>query len=94
MGQGANIQYVYADQIRLSEGTSDIICAFEDLMTIQFVHNFKYIKSASKFLELLQEYFLKVMPLSGSKSTAYRVGNQQRVVRRVIAALSNFELNC
>lgn len=92
MGQESSLYYVYADQIRLSEGTPRIICAFQDLMAVHFVHNFKYLKSISKFLELIQEYFFKIIPSKGSKSNAYRVGNQQRIVQKVIAALSNYEL--
>lgn len=49
-----------------------------------------YTKSATKLLELVQEYFLKIFPAKGSKSKAVRVGKQQRTVRKVIAALSQF----
>lgn len=92
MGQDTCMFYVYADHTRLSEGTVDVICAFQDLLCTQFVHNYKYIKPASKFLELVQQYFLKIIPSSGSKSNAYRVGNQQRVVQKVIDSLSSYEL--
>lgn len=91
MGQDKCMYYVYADQTRLSEGTSDVISAIQDLLCAQFVHNFKYIKAASKFLEFVQQYFLKIIPSSGSKSNAYRVGNQQRVVQKVIDCLSTHE---
>uniref|UniRef100_A0A0P6J0M2 Uncharacterized protein n=1 Tax=Aedes aegypti TaxID=7159 RepID=A0A0P6J0M2_AEDAE len=91
MGQNTSMFYVYADQARVTEGTADIICAVQDLMAIHYVHNFKYMKLASKFLELLQQYFLKITPSCGSKSNAYRVGNQQRVVQKVIDNLSEFQ---
>nr|XP_029731333.1 uncharacterized protein LOC109409479 [Aedes albopictus] len=91
MGQDTAMYYVYVDQVRLSEGTDDVICALQDLLCIHFVHNFKYIKPASKFLELMQQYLLKIIPSSGSKSNAYRVGNQQRVVQKVIDHLSSHE---
>ncbi|XP_058830068.1 uncharacterized protein LOC131689178 [Topomyia yanbarensis] len=88
MGQDTSIYYVFADQARLSEGTADAICAMQDLLCVHFVHSFKYLKIASKFLELLQQYFLKIIPSSGSKSNAYRVGNKQRIVQKVIELLS------
>lgn len=91
MGQNAAIYYVYANQVRLSEGTADFIGAMEDLLCVHFVHNFKYLKTVSKFLEFVQQYFLKIIPSSGSKSNAYRVGNQQRVVQTLIENLSRYE---
>lgn len=81
--------YVFADHTRLTEGTSDFLCAIEDLMSVQYVHSFMYLKSAAKFLELVQEYLLKIFPTKGSKSTATRIGKQQRIVKKVIALLSN-----
>ena len=66
--------YVYADHIRLTEGTTDFIQAVQDLIGVHFVHNYKYLKSSSKFLELIQLYFLKIKPDCGSKSNAYKVG--------------------
>lgn len=93
VGDNKRIFYVYADETRLSEGTNDIVAAMEDLFSIHFVHNFMYATRVSKFLEFLQEYFLKIITLEGSKSTASRVGNRQRIVQRVISALSNFNVN-
>ncbi|XP_058830435.1 uncharacterized protein LOC131689391 isoform X2 [Topomyia yanbarensis] len=89
IGNSKTVFYVYANEARLSEGTCDVITAMEDLFTIHFVHNFMYVKPISKFLELLQEYFLKIITFVASKSTASRVGQRQRVVRKVISALSN-----
>lgn len=83
--------YVYANEVRLSEGANDIVTAIEDLFSVQYVYNFMYPKLTSKFLELLQEYFFKIITVEGSKSTATRVGQRQRVVRKIISALSNFE---
>lgn len=84
--------YVFAERTRLSEGTTDIVTALQDVMTVHFVHNFMYMKCVSKFLELIQEYFLKIITLSGSKSNAVRVGQRQRVVKKVITALSNHRI--
>lgn len=63
IGDNKNMFYVYADESRLSEGTADIITAIEDLFSVHFVHNFMYLKRTSKFLELLQEYFFKIITL-------------------------------
>ncbi|XP_055525791.1 uncharacterized protein LOC129718766 [Wyeomyia smithii] len=93
MGNGNSMFYVFADHVRVSEGATNILSAIQDLMCVQFVHSFVYIPKASKFLELLQEYFLKLFPAKGSKSRATRVGKQQRQVQRVIAALSNHRLH-
>lgn len=91
IGDNKNVYYVYADETRHSEGTYDVITAMEDLFAVQFVHNFMYPKGVSKFLELLQEYMFKIITLVGSKSSARRVGQRQRIVRKVITALSNFD---
>lgn len=91
MGQGTYMYYVYADFTRITEGTTDIICALQDLMCTYYVHNYKYLKTTSKFLELVQQYFLKIIPATGSKSNAYKVGNQQRIVQRTIESLSNHD---
>ncbi|XP_021699469.1 uncharacterized protein LOC5569546 isoform X1 [Aedes aegypti] len=92
-GNGNTMFYVYANETRLSEGACDISTAVEDLFSIHFVHNFMYPKPVSKFMELLQEYFFKIITLIGSKSTATRVGQRQRVVRKIITALSNYEMS-
>ncbi|XP_062534848.1 uncharacterized protein LOC134204028, partial [Armigeres subalbatus] len=84
------IYYVFAEQTRLSEGTKDIICAFQDLRCMQYVHGFMYLKKVAKFLELIQEYLLKFFPAKGSKSNAIRIGQQQRMVQKVITALSEY----
>lgn len=73
IGNGANMYYVYADHTRLSEGSKDIVSAIQDLMCVHYVHSF----SAAKFLELVQQYFLKIFPTKGSKSNAVRIGKQQ-----------------
>ncbi|XP_062533853.1 uncharacterized protein LOC134202880 isoform X2 [Armigeres subalbatus] len=91
LGEKAYMYYVYADHTRVTEGTKDIICAMQDIMCTYYVHNYKYLKPVSKLLELIQQYFLKITPSTASKSNAYRVGNQQRVVRRVIDALAKHE---
>lgn len=88
-GNGS-LYYVYADNARLTEGTHDFLNGMQDLMCIQYVYSLMYTKSATKLLELVQEYFLKIFPAKGSKSKAVRVGKQQRTVRKVIAALSQF----
>ncbi|XP_062704489.1 uncharacterized protein LOC134286823 [Aedes albopictus] len=88
-GNGS-LYYVYADNARLTEGTHDFLNGMQDLMCIQYVYSLMYTKSATKLLELVQEYFLKIFPAKGSKSKAVRVGKQQRTVRQVIAALSQF----
>lgn len=93
MGNDRTMYYVYAEQTRLSEGTEDIIDAIQDLMSIHYVHNFVYLKEASKFLELVQQYLLKIMPSKGSKSTANRVGPIQRVVKKVIETLSSYDVS-
>ncbi|KXJ73766.1 hypothetical protein RP20_CCG015064 [Aedes albopictus] len=72
VGNDKTIFYVYANRTRLSEGAHDVIAAVEDLFAIQFVHNFMYTKSVSKFMELLQEYFLKIITFVASKSGARR----------------------
>lgn len=92
IGNNKSVFYVYANETRLSEGACDIISAMEDLFVVHFVHNFMYQNATSKFLELLQEYFFKIITLVGSKSTATRVGQRQRIVRKIISALSNFEM--
>ncbi|XP_058814400.1 uncharacterized protein LOC131678342 [Topomyia yanbarensis] len=89
-GNGTWMFYVFADHTRITEGTTDVIGAIQDLMCVQYVHSFMYLKSAAKFLELVQEYFLKLFPTKGSKSNATRVGKQQRIVQKIIASLSDF----
>lgn len=91
LGERAYMYYVYVDHTRVTEGTKDIICAMQDIMCTYYVHNYKYLKATSKLLELIQQYFLKITPSNASKSNAYRVGNQQRVVRRVIDALAKHD---
>ncbi|XP_062549837.1 uncharacterized protein LOC134214494 isoform X2 [Armigeres subalbatus] len=91
IGNGADMYYVFADRTRLSEGTTDFVCAIQDLMSVHYVHSFMYLKSAAKFLELVQEYFLKIFTTKGSKSSAVRIGKQQRTVKKVIASLSQYE---
>ncbi|XP_021701998.1 uncharacterized protein LOC110676863 [Aedes aegypti] len=92
VGNGRTVIYVYANGIRVSEGASDVIAAMEDLFMIHFVHNFMYVKALSKFLELIQEYFLKIITFVASKSAASRVGQRQRKVRKVISALASFDV--
>nr|XP_029730290.1 uncharacterized protein LOC115267436 [Aedes albopictus] len=91
MGNDKAMYYVYAEQTRLSEGTEDIVGGIQDLMSVHYVHNFVYLKEASKFLELVQQYFLKIIPSKGSKSTANRVGPIQRVVKKAIETLSSYD---
>lgn len=91
MGNAKTMYYVYADQTRLSEGTADFVGAIQDLMSVHYVHNFVYMKEASKFLELIQQYLLKIIPSKGSKSTANRVGPIQRVVKKAIESLSTYD---
>ena len=91
MGNDKAMYYVYAEQTRLSEGTEDIVGGIQDLMSVHYVHNFVYLKEASKFLELVQQYFLKIIPSKGSKSTANRVGPVQRVVKKAIETLSSYD---
>ncbi|KXJ76074.1 hypothetical protein RP20_CCG010355 [Aedes albopictus] len=90
LGNDVGMHYVFAENTRLSEGTTDIVCAIQDLMTVQYVHSFMYLKGTAKFLELVQQYFLKIFPTKGSKSNAVRIGQQQRTVQKVIAALSDY----
>lgn len=85
--------YAVAEKTRLTEGTFDVLEAVEQLMAVYYVYNFMYLTESSKFLELVQEYFLKIIPLRGSKSQATRVGGRQRIVKRVIQALSTHELD-
>ncbi|XP_058453606.1 uncharacterized protein LOC131431746 [Malaya genurostris] len=92
VGNDKTMFYCYANDVRLSEGAEDILTGMEDLFTIYFVHNFMYAKSVSKFLELLQEYFFKIITFVASKSTASRIGQRQRRVRKVIADISNFDV--
>ncbi|XP_065078409.1 uncharacterized protein LOC135701521 [Ochlerotatus camptorhynchus] len=89
IGNGKLMYYVFAEQVRLTEGTERIIIAITDLMCVHYVHNFMYMKCVSKFLEFVQEYFLKILPLTGSKSRATRKNHQQRVVTRIITAIAN-----
>ncbi|XP_065073087.1 uncharacterized protein LOC135697400 [Ochlerotatus camptorhynchus] len=92
MGNTNHMYYIYAEHTRVSEGTNNFICAVQDLMCVHYVHNFMYLKEASKFLELIQQYFLKIIPCKGSKSTATKVGQIQRVVKKVIVELSSYEV--
>lgn len=85
--------YVYAEKTRLTEGTHCIVDAVQNLMAVYYVHNFMYVKNCSKILELIQEYFLKIFPVTGSKSQATRVAGRQRVVKRIILALSAHDVN-
>lgn len=91
MGNARTIYYVYAEQARLSEGTEDFVHAIQDLLSVHYVYNFMYLREASKFLELVQQYLLKILPCKGSKSTASRVGPIQRIVKKVIATLSSYD---
>ncbi|XP_058467375.1 uncharacterized protein LOC131440266 isoform X2 [Malaya genurostris] len=93
-GNNVWMHYVFAEQVCLSEGTELLIVAIMDLMSIHYVHNFMYMKQTSKFMEFIQEYFLKILPISGSKSNATRKGQQQRVVKRLIENISNHTLDC
>ncbi|XP_058827226.1 uncharacterized protein LOC131687191 [Topomyia yanbarensis] len=88
-GNNRQMYYVFAEQIRLSEGTESVVQSITDLMCVHYVHNFMYMKQASKFMEFIQEYLFKILPTTGSKSNATRKGQQQRVVKRFIEALSN-----
>lgn len=85
--------YVFAEQVRLSEGTESVVVAVTDLMCVHYVHNFMYMKQSSKFMEFVQEYFFKILPTTGSKSNATRKGQQQRVVKRLIEAIANHTPN-
>ncbi|XP_062538733.1 uncharacterized protein LOC134207008 [Armigeres subalbatus] len=91
MGNANTMYYVYAEQTRLSEGTEDFVGAVQDLLSVHYVYNFMYLKEASKLLELVQQYFLKIIPSKGSKSSASRVGPIQRVVKKVIETLSLYD---
>lgn len=85
------MHYVYAEQVRLTDGSDNLIIAISDLMYVYYIHNFMYMVKTSKFLEFVQKYFLKILTVTGSKSTATRKNQQQRVVARVIEAISNYE---
>uniref|UniRef100_A0A8D8NC24 (northern house mosquito) hypothetical protein n=2 Tax=Culex pipiens TaxID=7175 RepID=A0A8D8NC24_CULPI len=89
LGSSQCAYYVFADSARLSEGASTILIALQDLFGILYINNFMYPKGNSKFLEFIQQYFLKIIPAYGSKSKATRVGKQQRVVNRLISELSS-----
>ncbi|XP_058839324.1 uncharacterized protein LOC131694835 isoform X1 [Topomyia yanbarensis] len=92
LGADRFVYYVYAENLRLNDGADNIIDGLENLMAVYYVHNFMYVTSNGKFLEFVQQYFLKIIPLLGSKSTATRVGRRQRVVRKIITALSEHEI--
>ncbi|XP_058449306.1 uncharacterized protein LOC131429271 [Malaya genurostris] len=89
-GNERRIFYVFAEQVRLSEGTESFITAISDLLSVHYVHNFMYMRQISKFLEFVQQYFFKIIPSTGSKSNATRKNNQQRVVKNVIKSISEF----
>ncbi|XP_062549973.1 uncharacterized protein LOC134214663 isoform X2 [Armigeres subalbatus] len=57
MGNESAMYYVFAEQTRLSEGTTDIVCAFQDLMSVQYVHGFMYLKKVAKFWSSLRNIF-------------------------------------
>ncbi|XP_065085960.1 uncharacterized protein LOC135707979 [Ochlerotatus camptorhynchus] len=88
-GNNKRVFYVFAEQVPLSEGTENVVVAVTDLMCVHYVHNFMYMKQVSKFMEFTQEYFFKILPTTGSKSSATRKGQQQRVVKRIIEAITN-----
>ncbi|XP_058821720.1 uncharacterized protein LOC131683615 isoform X2 [Topomyia yanbarensis] len=89
-GNDKKVYYVFAEQVRLSEGTENVIEAVSDLLCVHYVHNFMYMRQISKFLEFIQQYFFKILPITGSKSNATRKGQQQRVVKKVIKAISEY----
>lgn len=82
--------YVFAEQVRLTEGVENVVAAISDLVCVHYVHNFMYMRQISKFLEFVQEYFFKILPVTGSKSSATRKGQQQRVVTRVIKSVAEY----
>ncbi|XP_055586651.1 uncharacterized protein LOC129739249 isoform X2 [Uranotaenia lowii] len=88
LGNNSSIYYVFAEELRLSEGTDDIVTAVSDLMAVHFVHNFVYRKQCSKFLELIQQYLLKIYTKKGGKSQAVRKGTIQCKVAKVIESIS------
>jgi hypothetical protein len=92
MGNLSSTYYIYAERTRISEGTNDFTCAMQDLMCVHYVYNFMYLKKTEKFLELMQQYLLKIIPRKGSKSTATRVGQVQRAVKKTIDILSSYSL--
>ncbi|EAT33706.1 AAEL014020-PA [Aedes aegypti] len=89
-GNEKTVYYVFAEQVRLSEGTENVIAAISDLVCVHYVHNFMYMQQISKFLEFVQEYFFKILPTYGSKSNATRKGQQQRIVKKVIKMISEY----
>nr|XP_029722577.1 uncharacterized protein LOC109621981 [Aedes albopictus] len=88
---GKRVHYVFAEQVRLTEGTENLVVAVTELMCVHYVHNFMYMKQISKFMEFIQEYFFKILPTKGSKSNATRKLQQQRVVKRLIQAIATHD---
>lgn len=91
LGNSNHVFYVFAEQVQLTEGTEDVIIAISELLAVHYIYNFMYMRSISKFLEFLQVYFFKIIPLTGSKSKATKKSKQQRLVQSVIEAISNHE---
>lgn len=81
-----------AEQVRLTEGTQNVVTAVADLVSVHYMYNFMYMKPISKILEFIQEYFCKILPVSGSKSRATKKGKQQRMVKRLIEAISSHQV--
>nr|XP_029727670.1 uncharacterized protein LOC115265865 [Aedes albopictus] len=90
LGNEKRVYYVFAEQVRLTEGVENVVAAISDLVCVHYVHNFMYMRQISKFLEFVQEYFFKILPVTGSKSSATRKGQQQRVVTRVIKSVAEY----
>ncbi|XP_065080994.1 uncharacterized protein LOC135703642 isoform X2 [Ochlerotatus camptorhynchus] len=89
LGNDKHVYYVMVEQVRLTEGTQNVVTAIADLLSVHYVYNFMYMKQISKFLEFVQEYFCKILPVSGSKSRATRKSQQQRMVKRLIEGISS-----
>ncbi|XP_031329792.1 uncharacterized protein LOC116167002 [Photinus pyralis] len=86
--QDENKYIVVIEKIPINEGSGSFIGALKEFYACFFVFNMKYPSKANSTLEVLQRYFMKTHPDSGTKSTTYT--KSKSAVIRFVQSFSDY----